>query len=219
MAEHRGGAASTPTTAPPPRARAARLRSPSPSRAGRPSCRAAGRRRGRRSRRRCSRFPASGCPRGGRRAEASTRTAASQGGSPRRWRAPRPWRYGVGNRVRGDPAVHDVPVEVLEERLDVRRSIRLVVEEVRVLVHVERDERCRVPHRERVLGVADVVEEPALVPVVRGPRPAPPRHACRTEICAPRIRRAEVTVHELGELRRTGRRPRRRGARSRPRGS
>ena len=55
-----------------------------------------------------------------------------------------------------------------------RRAIRLVVEEVRVLVDVERDERRRIPDRERVLRVADVVEEPALVPVVRRPRPAAP---------------------------------------------
>ena len=41
-----------------------------------------------------------------------------------------------------------------------------------MLVDVERDERGRVPDRKRVLRVADVVEEPPLVPVVGGPRPA-----------------------------------------------
>ena len=56
--------------------------------------------------------------------------------------------------------------------------VGLEVEEVGVLVDVERDERRRVPDREGVLGVADVVEEAPLVPVVRGPGPAaftPPR--------------------------------------------
>src|SRR6266568_5186175 len=72
-----------------------------------------------------------------------------------------------------DPVVHDVVVEVVEEGVDVRPAVGLEVEEVGVLVDVERDERRRVPDREGVLRVADVVEEPALVPVVRGPRPAP----------------------------------------------
>src|SRR5579864_2380471 len=81
-----------------------------------------------------------------------------------------------GNRVLRDPAVHDVPVDVVEERADVRRAVGLVVEEVRVLVDVERDERRRVPDGEGVLRVADVVEEPSLVPVVRGPGPAARSH-------------------------------------------
>src|SRR5438105_9446854 len=85
-------------------------------------------------------------------------------------------------RVLRDPAVHDVPVQVVEERADVGRAVGLVVEEVRVLVHVERDERGRVPDREGVLRVADVVEKPAFVPVVRRPCPAPCRHAGRAEV-------------------------------------
>src|SRR5690348_13458994 len=102
-------------------------------------------------------------------------------------------------RVLRDPAVHDVPVQVVEERADVGRAIGLVVQEVRVLVHVERDERRRIPYRERVLRVADVVEEPALVPVVRRPRPAPRRHAGRPEVGAPGVDRAEVALDERRE--------------------
>src|ERR671925_60528 len=59
---------------------------------------------------------------------------------------------------------------------------RLVVEEVRVLVDVQRDERRRIPDRIRVLRVADVVEEATLVPVVRRPRPPAARHAGRLEV-------------------------------------
>src|SRR5581483_11778822 len=92
-------------------------------------------------------------------------------------------------RVLRDPAVHDVPVEVVEERADVGRAIGLVVEEVRMLVHVERDERGRVPDRERVLGVADVVEEPAFVPVVRRPGPAAAGHAGRLQVGPPDVDR------------------------------
>src|SRR5947208_12470187 len=102
-------------------------------------------------------------------------------------------------RVLRHPAVHDVPVQVVEEGTDVGRAIGLVVEEVRVLVHVERHERGRVPDREGVLRVADVVEEPALVPVVRRPRPAARRHAGRTEVRAPGLDRAEVALHERRE--------------------
>ena len=43
--------------------------------------------------------------------------------------------------VRVDPVVDNRPVEVVEERFDVRAAIGLVVEEVRVLVDVEGDER------------------------------------------------------------------------------
>src|SRR5919198_2131061 len=70
------------------------------------------------------------------------------------------------NSVGPHPRVHDAPVEVPEEGVDVGRAVRLVVEEVRVLVDVERDERRRVPDRERVLGVPYVVEETPLVPVI-----------------------------------------------------
>src|SRR5438874_8294883 len=78
------------------------------------------------------------------------------------------------NLVLRHPVVDRRPVEVVEERVDIRRAIGLVVEEVGVLVDVERDQRRRVPDRERVLRVADVVEEPTFVPVIRRPRPATP---------------------------------------------
>src|SRR5207248_11766629 len=77
------------------------------------------------------------------------------------------------------PVVDDVPVKIREEGIDVRGPVGLVVDEVRVLVHVECDERRRVPDREGVLRVADVVEETALVPVERGPGPAAGRHPGR----------------------------------------
>src|SRR5437764_696697 len=99
-------------------------------------------------------------------------------------------------RVLRDPAVHDVPVQIVEERADVGRAIGLVVQEVRVLVHVERDERRRVPDRGRVLRVADVVEEPALVPVVGGPGPAAPGHARRLQVVAPRLEAVEVSLDQ-----------------------
>ena len=120
--------------------------------------------------------------------------------------------------VRVDPAVHHIPVEVPKERVDVGGTVGLVVEEVRVLVDVERDERRRVPDRERVLGIADEVEQPALVPVVGGPGPAARGKARRLEIRAPRVDGAEVAVDERRE-RAVGSPPRRRDARSRPRGS
>src|SRR5579864_8106490 len=104
-----------------------------------------------------------------------------------------------GDAVLRDPAVHDVPVEVVEERADVRRAIGLVVEEVRVLVDVESDERRGIPDGERVLRVADVVEEPSLVPVVRRPRPATRGHPRRLEVGDVRVDRAEVTLHERRE--------------------
>src|ERR1044072_9838059 len=56
------------------------------------------------------------------------------------------------------PVVDYVPVEVREERFNVGRAVGLVVDEVGVLVDVERDERRGVPDREGVLRVADVVE-------------------------------------------------------------
>src|SRR5580765_7675297 len=95
------------------------------------------------------------------------------------------------------PVVDRRPVEVVEERIDVRRAVGLVVEEVRVLVHVERDQRRRVPDRERVLCVADVVEQPPLVPVVRGPTPPTAGHACRLQIGAPGLKRAEVPLDQV----------------------
>src|SRR3954451_2478879 len=104
-----------------------------------------------------------------------------------------------GDAVLLDPAVHDIPVEIREERVDVRGAIGLVVEKVRVLVDVERDERRRVPDRERVLRVADVVEEAALVPVEGRPGPAATGHARRLEIGAPDVDRAKVAVDEVTE--------------------
>src|SRR5436305_1527947 len=104
-----------------------------------------------------------------------------------------------GDAVLLDPAVHDIPVEIREERVDVRGAIGLVVEKVRVLVDVERDKRRRVPDRERVLRIADVIEEAALVPVEGRPRPAAAGHARRLEIGAPDVGRAEVAVDEVPE--------------------
>src|SRR2546423_12488275 len=104
-----------------------------------------------------------------------------------------------GDAVLLDPAVHDIPVEIREERVDVRGAIGLVVEKVRVRVDVERDRRRRVPDRERVLRIADVIEEAALVPVEGRPRPAAAGHAGRLEIGAPDVGRAEVAVDQVPE--------------------
>src|SRR5471032_198119 len=98
-----------------------------------------------------------------------------------------------------DPVVHDVVIEVVEERLDVPGAIGAEVDEVRVLVDVERDERRGVPHRKRVLCVADVVEESSLVPVVRGPRPAARAHAGRLQVGRPAGDAAEVALDEIAE--------------------
>src|SRR5205823_11879967 len=62
-----------------------------------------------------------------------------------------------------------------------------------------RDERGRVPDRLRVLRVADIVEEPSLVPVVRGPGPAAPGHARRLQVGPPLGRRAEVAPDQLSD--------------------
>src|ERR671924_646998 len=97
------------------------------------------------------------------------------------------------------PVVDRRPVEVVEERVDVRGAVGLIVEEVRVLVDVERDERRRIPDRERVLRVADVVEEAALVPVVRRPRPAARSHSGRLQVGAPVLDGAEVALDEAPE--------------------
>ncbi len=105
--------------------------------------------------------------------------------------------YADGMLYALEPAVDDAPVEVPEERLDVCGAVGLVVEEVGVLVHVERDERRRVPDGERVLRVADVVEEPALVPVERRPGPAAACHSRSLEVGAPGVDRAEVALDQL----------------------
>jgi hypothetical protein len=65
-----------------------------------------------------------------------------------------------------------------------------------VLVHVQRDERRRVPDGERVLRVTDVVEEALLVPVVGRPSPTAPAHAGRLQVGAPRLDRAEVALDQ-----------------------
>src|SRR4051794_33474981 len=92
------------------------------------------------------------------------------------------------------PVVDYVVVEVVEERLDVPGTVGAEVDEVRVLVDVERDKRRRVPDRERVLGVADVVEQAPLVPVVRGPCPAAATHARGLQVGLPRIERSEIAL-------------------------
>src|SRR3954454_15474685 len=107
--------------------------------------------------------------------------------------------YLDGDAVLLDPAVHDIPVEIREERVDVRGAIGLVVEEIRMLVDIERDERRRVPDRERVLRVADVVEQPPFVPVVRCPRPAAAGHTRCLQVRAPVLVRAEVTLDQVAD--------------------
>src|SRR3954469_18360471 len=94
------------------------------------------------------------------------------------------------------PLVDNAPVEVVEERVDIAGAIGLPVDEVRVLVDVERDERRRVPDGERVLRVADVVEEAALVPVVGRPRPAAGGERRRLQVGAPRVDGAEVALDQ-----------------------
>src|SRR5919198_445622 len=161
------------------------------------------RRRGRRSRRAPSRAPRSResgrarpslarIPRGLRSASPRTRPRAADG-------AARPCAGLLPDLGPRRPVVDRVPVEVVEERVDVGGTVGLVVEEVRVLVDVERDERCRVPDRVRVLRVADVVEEPALVPVVRRPGPTAPGHAARLEVGAPLGRGAEVALDQVAD--------------------
>ena len=68
-----------------------------------------------------------------------------------------------------------------------------------MLVDVERHERRRVPHRERVLGVADVVEQTTLVPVVGRPGPAATGDARRLEVGLPGAGRAEVTLDQIAD--------------------
>ena len=101
--------------------------------------------------------------------------------------------------VRVDQAVDHAVVEVREERLDVSGAIGAEVDEVGVLVDVERDERRRVPDRIAVLGVTDVVEEPALVPVVGRPRPAAAGETGRLQVGPPGGDRAEVARDEVAE--------------------
>src|SRR5215208_2369958 len=108
-------------------------------------------------------------------------------------------RYLLPDSVLLDPVLHDRVVQVVEELVDVSAAIRGEVHEVRVLVHVERDERRGVPDGERVLRVADVVEETALVPVVGRPRPPAPTHAGRLEVGLPVGDGAEVALHEVAE--------------------
>src|SRR2546429_395047 len=100
------------------------------------------------------------------------------------------------NLVPVDGIVDDGPIEVGEKRVDVGAAVGLKVDEVRVLVDVERDERSRVPDRVRVLGVADVVQEAAFVPVVGGPGPAAAGHAARLQVAGPGLDRAGVTLDQ-----------------------
>src|ERR687897_2386548 len=104
------------------------------------------------------------------------------------------------NRVPAGPLVDRGPVEVGEERVDVGRAVGLVVEEVRVLVDVERDQRRRIPDRIRVLRVADVVEQPALVPVVGGPGPPASAHPGRSQVGLPVRSRAKIALDQLADL-------------------
>src|SRR5215210_4012241 len=104
-----------------------------------------------------------------------------------------------GNLVLAHPVVDGRPVQVGKEGVDVGGAVGLVVEEIGVLVDVEGDEWGRVPDRIRVLRVADVVEEAALVPVVRRPGPAPAGHARRLEVVPPSRDRPEVALDELGK--------------------
>src|SRR5262245_46025611 len=101
--------------------------------------------------------------------------------------------------VGGDPAVHNGPVQVVEERVDVAGAVGLEVEEVGVLVHVERDERGGVPDWVAVLGVANVVGEAPLVPVVGGPGPAAAAHAGRLEVGAPGLDGTEVALDQVAD--------------------
>ena len=90
-----------------------------------------------------------GRPRPSRPGRASSRTAPTPAGSRRGRRGPRSSPALLqGDLVLRDPVVHDRPVQVVEERVDVGAAVGLEVEEVRVLVDVERDERSRVPDRE-----------------------------------------------------------------------
>ncbi len=66
-----------------------------------------------------------------------------------------------------------------------------------MLVHVEGDQRRGIPDRERVLSIADVVEEPVLVPVVRGPRPAPAGDSRRRRDHRARLHRSEVALDQF----------------------
>src|SRR5436189_5546224 len=99
--------------------------------------------------------------------------------------------------VAAHPVVNRIPVEVVEERVDVRAPVGLVIDEVSVLVDVERDQWGRVPDRVGVLRVADVVEEPAFVPIVGGPGPPAPGHPGRLQVGPPRVRGAEVPRDQL----------------------
>src|SRR4051794_34544261 len=96
-----------------------------------------------------------------------------------------------------DPVVHHRPVEVREKRLDIGGAVRLVVEEVGVLVHVQGDERGGVPDGKGFLRVADVVEQATLVPVVRSPGPAARSEAGCLQIGPPGRGRAEVAPDQV----------------------
>src|SRR5689334_20914026 len=85
----------------------------------------------------------------------SLRSPASRGGLG----APERTELLTVDRRHGERALEilldDAPVQIVEERLDVLRAQAAVVQPVRVFVHVERQDRRRVPERERVLRIAD----------------------------------------------------------------
>src|SRR6266576_286307 len=68
-----------------------------------------------------------------------------------------------------------------------------------MLIDVEGDQRRRVPDRIRVLCVADIVEEAALVPVVGRPGPAAAGHPRGLQVGAPVLERAEVTLDQVAD--------------------
>ena len=96
--------------------------------------------------------------------------------------------------------VHHVPVQVVEERLDVLGARAAVVDPVRVLVDVQRQDRRGVPQRERVLRVADHGGQHVPVVVVGEPHPAARREARGLEVGEPRVVRGEVALDQLEQL-------------------
>jgi hypothetical protein len=96
-----------------------------------------------------------------------------------------------------------VPVEVAEERLDVLAAPvrgRAEVLRVRVLVHVEREDRDHVVDRPEVLGVEQVVEDRPVVEVVAGDDPAARGLRALADGVLPHLHAAGVLgVDELGE--------------------
>src|SRR5437764_1307447 len=84
-----------------------------------------------------------------------------------------------------ETSVDGGPIHAVEPGVDVFGAGGLEVEEVGVLVDVEGEDELAVPLRERVLGVADEVEDPLLVTVVREVSPAAAGDAGRLDILGP----------------------------------